>query len=186
MPRSASPRGIDWFELGVGILVDGERIDLIGPIVALIASPGFDAATLQSAVDDVPFYLPLEDGRVLALQAARHRPDRRGDPGSRHGRQRRRGAPAPEGRRRGGTGGVRDGHGAGRLRVARRRANAGHGPQARAGRRAHGNPARDVPGHPAALPGPGRVVARLPSRRRLSAGCSPTTWGSARPYRRSP
>ena len=34
--------GIDWLELHLGVMVDGERIDLIGPIVAMIAAPGFD------------------------------------------------------------------------------------------------------------------------------------------------
>ncbi|KQP82934.1 hypothetical protein ASF57_12470 [Methylobacterium sp. Leaf117] len=64
--------GIDWLELHLGVIVDGERIDLIGPIVAMIAAPGFDLEMLESAAeDDEASYLPLSDGRVLAFPAAR-------------------------------------------------------------------------------------------------------------------
>lgn len=67
--------GIDWLELHLGTLVDGERIDLIGPIVAMIAAPGFDLAMVDTAAeDDEAAYLPLGDGRVLAFSAARLKP----------------------------------------------------------------------------------------------------------------
>lgn len=67
--------GIDWLELHLGTIVDGERIDLIGPIVAMIAAPGFDLAMVDTAAeDDEAAYLPLGDGRVLAFSAARLKP----------------------------------------------------------------------------------------------------------------
>lgn len=67
--------GIDWLELHLGTMVDGERIDLIGPIVAMITAPGFDLATVETAAeDDEAAYLPLGDGRVLAFSAARLKP----------------------------------------------------------------------------------------------------------------
>ncbi len=64
--------GIDWFELGLGVLIDGERVDLIEPIVALLGAPGFDLAALRAEeADDEPLYVPLADGRVLGVPAAR-------------------------------------------------------------------------------------------------------------------
>ncbi|MCJ2073116.1 DEAD/DEAH box helicase [Methylobacterium sp. J-030] len=67
--------GIDWLELHLGTLVDGERIDLIGPIVAMITAPGFDLAMMDTlAEDDEAAYLPLRDGRILALPATRLKP----------------------------------------------------------------------------------------------------------------
>ena len=64
--------GIDWFELDLGVEIDGARVDLIGPICALIASPFFDAAGYQPFEDeDEPLYLPLPDGRCLALPHSR-------------------------------------------------------------------------------------------------------------------
>jgi superfamily II DNA or RNA helicase len=67
--------GIDWLELHLGVMVDGERIDLISPIVAMIAAPGFDLAMVGvAAEEDEAAYLPLGDGRVLAFPAARLKP----------------------------------------------------------------------------------------------------------------
>ncbi|MFJ7441621.1 DEAD/DEAH box helicase [Methylorubrum thiocyanatum] len=67
--------GIDWLELHLGVMVDGERIDLIGPIVAMIAAPGFDLAMAETAAeDDEAAYLPLSDGRILAFPAGRLKP----------------------------------------------------------------------------------------------------------------
>ncbi len=71
--------GIDWFELDLGIEIDGERIDLVGPVVALISTAGFDPVALRSGDaadrdDEEPFYLPLGDGRFLAVAPARIAP----------------------------------------------------------------------------------------------------------------
>ncbi len=68
--------GIDWLELHLGVSVDGERVDLVGPIVAMISAPGFDLEALERLTedDDDPVYLQLDDGRVLALPLGRLRP----------------------------------------------------------------------------------------------------------------
>jgi superfamily II DNA or RNA helicase len=67
--------GIDWFELDLGVLVDSERIDLVPAILMAVASPTFDVRAVAAPSDeDVPLYLPLGDGRVLAVPAARLRP----------------------------------------------------------------------------------------------------------------
>lgn len=65
--------GIDWLELHLGIAVDGERIDLVEPIVAMIGAPGFERVLDEAGADEAA-YLPLGDGRVLAFAAARLRP----------------------------------------------------------------------------------------------------------------
>ncbi|WP_018264059.1 DEAD/DEAH box helicase [Methylobacterium sp. WSM2598] len=62
--------GIDWLELDLGVEVDGERIDLVGPILALLRRPDLDLAAL-TRVGEVPLTLPLPDGRVLALPPGR-------------------------------------------------------------------------------------------------------------------
>ena len=67
--------GIDWFELDLGVLIDGERLDLVPAILAVMASPAFDLpAVAEPADDELPLYLPLGDGRILAIAAARLRP----------------------------------------------------------------------------------------------------------------
>ena len=64
--------GIDWFELDLGVMVGGERVDLAGPLVQMIASEAFDPGLLQAGSEvDGPLYLPLPDGRILALPANR-------------------------------------------------------------------------------------------------------------------
>ncbi|MCW6510094.1 DEAD/DEAH box helicase [Lichenifustis flavocetrariae] len=64
--------GIDWFEFSLGLMVDGERIDLVDPIVSLIGAPSFDPDTFQGGeAEDEPFYLPLGDGRILAVPLSR-------------------------------------------------------------------------------------------------------------------
>lgn len=67
--------GIDWFELGLGVLVDGQRLDLVPALLSAIADPDFDLGPRNDPTeDDPPIYLPLSDGRVLAMPAARLRP----------------------------------------------------------------------------------------------------------------
>lgn len=61
--------GIDWFELDLGVMVDGKRIDLIAPLVALI-SAGWRPPE-AGAGDDAPAFLPLSLGRFLAVPAER-------------------------------------------------------------------------------------------------------------------
>ena len=67
--------GIDWLELDLGVVVDGETIDLVPPIVALIGAEGFDPGAFEGRGDDTePLYLRLADGRFLALPASRLAP----------------------------------------------------------------------------------------------------------------
>ena len=60
--------GIDWFDLELGAVVDGERIDLVPALIELIAS---EASALEQAASkadhDKLLLLPLPDGRLLSL-----------------------------------------------------------------------------------------------------------------------
>ena len=67
--------GIDWFELALGIEIDGERRDLAPIVAALVAAPDFSPEMIkQLAEEDRHFYLPLADGRHLSLAANRFLP----------------------------------------------------------------------------------------------------------------
>lgn len=67
--------GIDWFELELGIDIDGERQDLAPHVAALVSAPGFTPDRLRQLADKGErFYLPLADGRQLALAADRFLP----------------------------------------------------------------------------------------------------------------
>jgi superfamily II DNA or RNA helicase len=68
--------GIDWFELSLGVTVEGERIDLAPILAAFIASPAIESLMehAEAASDDLPLPLPLPDGRFLTLPAGRIRP----------------------------------------------------------------------------------------------------------------
>jgi superfamily II DNA or RNA helicase len=69
--------GIDWFELALGVRIDGERLDLVPAILAALTRPDFKkihADAADGATDGQTFYLPLSDGRVLAMPAERLRP----------------------------------------------------------------------------------------------------------------
>jgi hypothetical protein len=65
--------GIDWFELDLGVTVDGARVDLVPALVEIILrGGGRDAIDLQA--EDEPILVPLPDGRLLQLPAERLRP----------------------------------------------------------------------------------------------------------------
>ena len=65
--------GIDWFELDLGVMVDGQRIDLVPPLIGLIEAEG--AALFESDGDDAAqAWVKLDDGRLLPLPMARIRP----------------------------------------------------------------------------------------------------------------
>ncbi|MBB4368138.1 superfamily II DNA or RNA helicase [Bradyrhizobium sp. cir1] len=67
--------GIDWFELALGIDIDGERHDLAPHVAALVSAPDFTPDRVrQLAEKGDRFYLPLADGRQLALAADRFLP----------------------------------------------------------------------------------------------------------------
>ncbi len=65
--------GIDWFELDLGVLVDGARMDLVPALVTLIAR-GESRAMIEAHPDDEPLLVPLPDGRLLQLPMERLRP----------------------------------------------------------------------------------------------------------------
>ncbi|MBV9249323.1 MAG: SWIM zinc finger family protein, partial [Acetobacteraceae bacterium] len=70
--------GIDWLELHLGVLVDGQRLDLAPALIQMITaadSAGLSmAANLESIEESEPFLVPLPDGRLLSLSAGRVRP----------------------------------------------------------------------------------------------------------------
>ncbi|MEH2541813.1 MULTISPECIES: DEAD/DEAH box helicase [unclassified Bradyrhizobium] len=67
--------GIDWFELALGIEIDGERRDLAPMVAALVSAPDFTADRIkQLAESGDHFYLPLADGRHVSLAADRFLP----------------------------------------------------------------------------------------------------------------
>ncbi len=65
--------GIDWLELELGVVVDGERLDLVPTLLGLIAS-GKGPSLVEHHADDESFLVRLDDGRLLALPMARIRP----------------------------------------------------------------------------------------------------------------
>jgi len=70
--------GIDWLELHLGVMVDGQRLDLVPSLVAMINTSetmGLDLTEkLNGADGDEPFLVPLKDGRFLPLPLPRIRP----------------------------------------------------------------------------------------------------------------
>ncbi len=75
--------GIDWFDLDLGVMVDGERVSLVPALLDFIATSGLAAATgaLEKAGapgeardQTPPLLLPLRDGRLLAVPSARLQP----------------------------------------------------------------------------------------------------------------
>lgn len=67
--------GIDWFELALGIEIDGERRDLAPVVAALVAAPDFTLDSIKLLAEQSGhFYLPLADGRHLSVAAARFLP----------------------------------------------------------------------------------------------------------------
>jgi len=65
--------GIDWLELHLGVVVAGERVNLVPALVALLANRD-GAALIVDDDDDAPFLVPLLDGRLLSLPLGRIRP----------------------------------------------------------------------------------------------------------------
>jgi superfamily II DNA or RNA helicase len=70
--------GIDWLELHLGVMVDGQRVDLVPSLVAMIAASEMMGFALQDKLAEAdeaePFLVPLKDGRFLPLPLARIRP----------------------------------------------------------------------------------------------------------------
>ncbi len=68
--------GIDWFDIDLGIMVDGVRVNLTPALLNLIADAGLPIDPGADDTDDAPppVLLPLADGRLLAVPFARLRP----------------------------------------------------------------------------------------------------------------
>ena len=67
--------GIDWFDLELGAMVDGTRVDLLPALLAILGDD-FAAEALADGLpdDDAPLIVPLPDGRLLPLPIDRLRP----------------------------------------------------------------------------------------------------------------
>ncbi|NGM23226.1 DEAD/DEAH box helicase [Roseomonas stagni] len=71
--RLTEGSGIDWLELELGVVVDGERIDIVPTLLAVIAKA--EGVTFADpGRDEETFLLPLPDGRLLTLPMGRIRP----------------------------------------------------------------------------------------------------------------
>jgi superfamily II DNA or RNA helicase len=67
--------GIDWFELALGVEIDGERRDLAPMLAALVSDPAFTPDMVKKLAEDGDnLYVPLADGRHVALAANRFLP----------------------------------------------------------------------------------------------------------------
>ncbi len=68
--------GIDWFDVDLGVMVDGERVNLVPILRRLLGNPEVLAALDGDAAQDGdrPMLLPMPDGRLLTLPLARLRP----------------------------------------------------------------------------------------------------------------
>jgi superfamily II DNA or RNA helicase len=74
---TAADSGIDWFELHLGVPMDGVRVDLTPALISILRR--IPAASLQEFLaeegdDETPIRLPLPDGRTIALPFGRVRP----------------------------------------------------------------------------------------------------------------
>ena len=72
--------GIDWLELHLGVMVDGERVDLVPALVRLIARP--EAAALAEGADDKPFVLTAAGWADAVAADVAHPPDLAGAAGT--------------------------------------------------------------------------------------------------------
>lgn len=66
--------GIDWFEFGFKIDIDGKPHDLAELLARLLAQPGIVDALADADSTEKHMYVPLPDGRHLALAAGRFLP----------------------------------------------------------------------------------------------------------------
>jgi superfamily II DNA or RNA helicase len=67
--------GLDWFELGMGVQVDGQKLDLAPILANLVLDDNLDAKTMNAMAESgEDFYIKLADGRHLALAAKRFLP----------------------------------------------------------------------------------------------------------------
>ena len=70
--RLSGGSGIDWFELDVSVMVDGERVELLPALLDIVTGRDFDPQRLQEAPDGSEIvYVSIPDGRTLAIPASR-------------------------------------------------------------------------------------------------------------------
>jgi len=74
---AGSGSGIDWFDLSLGVMVDGERVDVLPALLG--ALEGIPAEAMDDLLDDVSediatLSLRTPDGRVLVMPFARIKP----------------------------------------------------------------------------------------------------------------
>ena len=66
---------IDWFELGMGVQVDGQKLDLAPILANLVLDEQLDTAKIQAMAEEGEnLFIPLDDGRHLALAVRRYLP----------------------------------------------------------------------------------------------------------------
>lgn len=65
--------GNPWFDLRLGIDVDGERVDLLPILRRLLADPAFPLVARKGEADDASWLVPLDERRRAALPLARLR-----------------------------------------------------------------------------------------------------------------
>ncbi len=69
--------GIDWFDLDLGVMVNGTRVNLVPALLDFIAHSGTtSSAHAEDTFDEdpLPLLLPLPDGRLIAVPPAQLRP----------------------------------------------------------------------------------------------------------------
>jgi len=68
------PAGNGWFELGLDVEVDGERLDLLPVLRSLLADPDFPLTPPPDEPEDATWEVALDEERILVLPLARLRP----------------------------------------------------------------------------------------------------------------
>ena len=69
----AEEAGSPWFDLRLGIDLDGERIDLLPVLHRLLADPAFPLQPRKGEADDATWLVPIDERRRMALPLARLR-----------------------------------------------------------------------------------------------------------------
>jgi len=65
---------IDWFDLDLGVMVDGARVDLVPALIRLIESGGVDTILASAEDADGSALLTMPDGRLLSVPLPQLRP----------------------------------------------------------------------------------------------------------------
>ncbi|MGQ9365072.1 SNF2-related protein [Azospirillum sp. ST 5-10] len=67
------PSGVDWFGLSLGVVVDGQRIDLLPMLLPVLRTlpDGIAPESIGGREPDATLFLPMPDGRILPMPAGR-------------------------------------------------------------------------------------------------------------------